>query len=147
MQSLLFGHNYLKKTEVFPLLDSNVFGWQTPFTAVVVPGLADLFLVPLSTTGSSSTSFSARELRLLGPLGFSAVALGGPVLKTTTTTTKSEERKHKYAWLKRKVWDSSEPNTQLRTVLFFLIYQIMTYRLCCSSMNGIDKFTDCVFVM
>ena len=48
-----------------------------PFTAALVPGLADLFLMPLSATGSSSTSFSARELRLLGPLGFSTAALGG----------------------------------------------------------------------
>lgn len=54
-----------------------------PFTAALVPGLADLFLMPLSATGSSSTSFSARELRLLGPLGFSTAALGGPDRKTT----------------------------------------------------------------
>lgn len=39
--------------------------------------------MPLSVTGSSSTSFSARELRLLGPLGFSTAALGGPDRKTT----------------------------------------------------------------
>lgn len=77
MQSLFLGIA-IKKTEVFPLFESDSISWQTPFTAVVVPGLADLFLVPLSTTGSSSTSFSARELRLLGPLGFSAVALGAP---------------------------------------------------------------------
>lgn len=49
-----------------------------PFTAALVPGLADLFLMPLSANGSSSKSFSARELRLLGPLGFSTAALGEP---------------------------------------------------------------------
>lgn len=54
-----------------------------PFTAALVPGLADLFLMPLSATGSSSTSFSARELRLLGPLGFSTATLGGSDRKTT----------------------------------------------------------------
>lgn len=45
--------------------------------AAAAPGLADLFLVPLSATGSSSTSLSARELRLLGPLGLSTAALRG----------------------------------------------------------------------
>lgn len=59
-----------------------------PLTAALVPGLADLFLMPLSAAGSSSTSFSALELRLLGPLGFSTAALREPQRRTT-----KEERK------------------------------------------------------
>lgn len=57
--------------------------FKLPFPAALVPGLADLFLMPLSRIGSSSTSFSARELRRLGPLGFSTAALGGPDRKTS----------------------------------------------------------------
>ena len=64
-------------------VDKYILGFLLPFTAALVPGLAGLFLMPLSATGSSSTSFSARELRLLGPLGFSTAALGGPDRKTT----------------------------------------------------------------
>lgn len=45
-------------------------------TIALAPGLAGLFLCAPSATVSSSTSFSARELRLLGPFGFSTAALG-----------------------------------------------------------------------
>lgn len=68
---------------IFPIVAKLLARLKLPFTAALVPGLADLFLMPLSVTGSSSTSFSARELRLLGPLGFSTAALGGPDRKTT----------------------------------------------------------------
>jgi len=67
-----------------------------PFTAVLVPGLADLFLMPLSAAGSSSTSFSARELRLLGPLGFSTAALGEPDRKTTNEQQRKDKAQRHY---------------------------------------------------
>lgn len=64
---------------------------MSPFTAALAPGLADLFLIPLSATGSSSTSFSARELRLLSPLGFSTATLGKRDRKTNKQTRKEKE--------------------------------------------------------
>lgn len=103
---------------------------RLPFTAALVPGLADLFLMPLSATGSSSTSFSARELRLLGPLGFSTAALGGPDRKTTT----KKEGQHKDVTKKVQgcvltLLYSEKDIIPLGTLLFFLVY----HRCCPSS--------------
>lgn len=122
MQSCLGGDR-----DIVSLKAALVF--KLPFTAVLVPGLADLFLMPLSTTGSSSTSFSARELRLLGPLGFSAAAL-----RTTRLKKKRKERQHQGVLFKMQVFHitlfySKKAIIPLRNLLFFLVY----HRYCPSS--------------
>lgn len=99
--------------------------FKLPFTAALVPGLADLFLMALSATGSSSTSFSARELRLLGPLGFSTAALRGPERKTTN----DKEGQHKDALLKMQgcaltLLYSEKDIIPLRTAVFPRLPQI-----------------------
>lgn len=92
-------HFYLAKDGVANAAHGSCGGHSPLTAAAAAPGLADLFLVPLSATGSSSTSLSALELRLLGPLGFSTAALQG-------TDRTDGGRKEDGLLLRTQMWDS-----------------------------------------
>lgn len=116
-----------------------------PFAAELVWGLADLFLLLLSATGSSSTSFSARELRLLGPLGFSTAALRETDIKTTTNRKKKDKVQVCYKQARVLHYCSSQSKLiPIRTVLFSSS-TTDAVRLHPDSIHYVDIVTACVF--